>query len=637
MNSTPSTLPAPPPPPAFRLGALFKLRPAGRRWPFAARASIGMGLPVLVGWAAGDITAGMTATIGAFTALYGSDRPYLNRAVYLAVIAVSLAVAVTLGVGAAEISLLVVPTVVVIAVVATFLCNALRIGPPGAYMFALACAAGTAMPIGHLTLLQIGLLILAGGSFAWLAHMAGALVSPRGPERAAVVAAAEAVARFAEAVGTPNEDNARHATALALHDSWTALVTHQPARPRPAGALSHLRAINRELNLIFVGAMNAAVDAGPSLGAIASEARSLAAEAMDTRAGTERTDPNHIPLGHHGFLESLRESLRPWSPPLLVAARVGAATAVAGTIGAALGLERAYWTMAAAVLMLHQGFGWTRSLQRGVERMGGTMVGLILAGAILAIHPQGLWLVVTLMLIQFTIEMTVIRNYALAVVFITAAALTIAAGGHPVPDIGHLLWVRGVDTVIGCMTGLAVLALTTPRSVATRIPQEIISTLAALRTTLGLAAKGEIATADALQARRDLQHRTIVLLQTYEAGLDAAPWHGNAADRSWPAVVATQRLVYRVLATCWSLENAGANVAPEMASTLFGPDGEQQIDSALTVLSDAIHGGSRPAPLPRVPEFLSTEMHNLHNSYVYSESGSVIDSSHSQPGRPRRN
>jgi hypothetical protein len=153
--------------------------------------------------------------------------------------------------------LLVVPVVVAIAMAATFLCNALRVGPPGAYMFALACAAGTAMPTGHLTLPQIGLLIFAGGAFAWLAHMTGALLWHRGPERAAVKAAAQAVARFAEAVGTPGEDGARHNAALAMHESWTALVTHQPANPRPDGTLSHLRALNRELNLIFVDAVNA--------------------------------------------------------------------------------------------------------------------------------------------------------------------------------------------------------------------------------------------------------------------------------------------------------------------------------------------------------------------------------------------
>jgi uncharacterized membrane protein YccC len=182
-----------------------------------------------------------------------------------------------------------------------------------------------------------------------------------------------------------------------MHESWTALVTHQPARPHPDGVLSRQRAINRELNLIFVDIINA--NTGLSLADLADKARALATQATNIRNEVERTDPGHVPLGHHGFLEALRESLRPWSPPLLVAIRVGVATAVAGAIGAALGLERACWTMAAAVLMLHQGLDWVRSLQRGVERMSGTMVGLILAGAVLWVHPQGLWLVLALMII----------------------------------------------------------------------------------------------------------------------------------------------------------------------------------------------------------------------------------------------
>lgn len=596
---------------------MFRLRPAGRRWPFAVRAALCTGAPVLAGWILDDVTAGLMATIGAFTALYGSERPYLNRAIYLAVIAVSFALAVALGIWAAEIPLLVVPVVVLIAMVATFLCNALRVGPPGAYMFALACAAGTAMPIADPEPVRIGLLVLAGGFFAWLAHMAGALVWPRGPERAAVAAAGKAVAQFVEAIGTAGEDAARHAAALAMHESWTALVTHQPARPRPNGSLSRLRALNRELNLLFASIMNAPAADRSSLAAVAERARRLAAEALDTEAQAERTDPAHVPLGHQGWRGSLRESLRPWSPALLVAARVGVATAIAGAIGAMLGLERAYWTMAAAVLILHQGLDWVRSLQRGIERMSGTAVGLILAGIILAVHPQGPWLVLTLMLLQFVIEMTVIRNYALAVVFITAIALTIAAGGHQVPHIGHMLWVRGVDTFIGCVTGLAVLMTTAPRTVAVRIPQELINLLAALEIVLGYAATGAVTTSDPRRARRDLQHRTIVLLQAYDASMGAAPWHRDAAERAWPAVVAAQRLAYRVLFTCWSLENAGTKAAPELARKLFGTDGARESKHALTALSDAIQSGTRPAPLGALPDFLSAEMRNLYASLVY--------------------
>lgn len=610
-----STLPSTPPPPSLRLSTLLKLRPAGRRWPFAVRASLCMGVPVLAGWAAGDVTAGLMATIGAFTALYGGDRPYMNRAIHLAVIAVSFALAVMLGVRAAG-TPLAVPVVLLIAMVATFLCNALRVGPPGAYMFALACAAGTGMPIGHFSIAQVGLLVLAGGAFAWLAHMSTALVWPRGPERTAVAAAAQAVARFVQAVGTPGEDGARHAAALAMHHAWATLVTRQPAQPRPDGSLSRLRSLNRELHLLFAGVMNASLSDSALLAAAAEKARAIAAQAMDTASQAERTQPAHIPLGHHRVSELLRDGLRPWSPALVAAARVGFATAIAGTIGAALGLERAYWTMAAAVLILHQGLDWTRSLQRGVERMSGTLVGLVLAGAILAAHPGGLWLAATLMLLQFVIEMSVIRNYALAVVFITAAALTIASGGHSTLHIGHVLWVRGEDTVIGCATGLAILALTTPRAVAMRIPQELVNTLAALKKVLGHVAAGDVTAAAARQARRDLQHRTIVLLDAYDSGAGAKPWQRDAAVRSWPAVMAAQRLAYRVLSTCWSMEESGAQAAG-MARGLFGAEGASETDRALEVLSDAVRQGVRSAPLPPVPEFLGMEMRNLHDSLVY--------------------
>src|SRR5690606_24278139 len=109
----------------------------------------------------------------------------------------------------------------------------------------------------------------------------------------------------------------------------------------------------------------------------------------------------------------------------------------------------------------------------------------------------------------------------LAVVFITAAALTIATGGQPVGDVGQLLLARGVDTVIGCLVGLAVLVLTTPRRAVLRIPRALAGLLAALQVALDAAARGDTGSDAARRARRDLQHRTIVLLQAYDAAIDA--------------------------------------------------------------------------------------------------------------------
>ena len=166
-------------------------------------------------------------------------------------------------------------TVSVIAMAAVLICNALAVGPPGAYMFVLACAAGTGVASEHLSPWRVGLLVFAGGAFAWLMHMSGSLTDLRRPEKASVAAAAQAVAAFVDAVGSPSEGAARHRAATALHQSWNVLVTFQPVNPRPNSTLRRLRALNRELHVLFAEAMCAAANHEPSPADGAQRARRL--------------------------------------------------------------------------------------------------------------------------------------------------------------------------------------------------------------------------------------------------------------------------------------------------------------------------------------------------------------------------
>ena len=114
------------------LRSMLTMRPLPRRrFVFAARSGLCMGVPVLVGWLAGDLMAGMMAATGGFTALYGRGRPYRSRAVELALVALALALVVAIGSAVSTVAWAVVPTVAVIAMLSTWLGNALRIGPPG--------------------------------------------------------------------------------------------------------------------------------------------------------------------------------------------------------------------------------------------------------------------------------------------------------------------------------------------------------------------------------------------------------------------------------------------------------------------------------------------------------------------------
>jgi uncharacterized membrane protein YccC len=595
---------------------LFTVQDVQRRWPFALRAGICMAVPVMIGLAAGDVPAGLIATIGSFTSLYGSRRPYHNRAVHLAVVAVCFALVVALGNWAAQVPWAGVLTVSAIAMVAVLVCNALAVEPPGAYMFVLACAAGIGAEVAHLPAWRIGLLVLAGGALSWLVHMSGAFIRFRGPEKSAVAAAADAVARFVDATGTSREAPARHLAAQDLHQSWSVLVNFQPAHARPTATLNRLRATNHELHILFAEVMNAAVNNEPVPADAAKSARRLGALAKNPGDVDDVGDLAEMPLGRPGPIELLRQAIIPGSYTLHVAARAGIAVFVAGTVASALSVDHAYWAMSAAVLMLYQGLDWTRTLQRSIERLLGTWIGLVLAGLILVLHPQGPWLVLVIALLQFTIEMLVVRNYALAVVFMTPAALTIASGGERVSDIAGLLLARGVDTLIGCVAALAVYLLTARLHGAGRLRDAIALTLDAVAATSRHLARGEPATKAARIARRDLQIRAIAMLPIYDTAIGGSLRERTSAERMWPAVVATEQLAYRTLAACWAMERVGGGeAAHRLGQSLFGPGGVDRFTAAVEELAGAVRTGSAPPSLEPSP-FGGAEMTTLRDSLV---------------------
>lgn len=599
------------------MAALFAVRDVKRRWPFALRAAVAVAAPVLAGWSLGDTPAGLMAAIGGFTSLYGSGRPYLHRARLLGTIAIAFAAAVTLGIWAASVPVLGVVSIAVIAMLAALLCNALQVGPPGGYMFALACAAGTVLHQEHVHPLHAGLLVLGGGALSWALHLVGALASPRRPEREAVEDSGLAVAAYLDAIGGPEQDRARHLASTALHEAWAALVTEQPRRPRPNGTLSTLRALNRDLHILFAQGLEAAGRRERPEADASAVARLMAARTHEPRLGGSWLPEAQVPLGHPSARQLLAQAVSPGSPHLQTALRVGAAALIAGSIAGWLGIERAYWAIAAAVLVLHQGSDWLRTVQKGLERVVGTGLGLLVALAVLSPHPEGLCLVLAVAVLQFAIEMSVVRNYALAVAFITPTALAISTGGRPVADLGGMLLARGVDTVIGCAVAFAVYAATSRWSSAARLPETIAEVLESVRGLLPHVASGAVASPEAKAARRDAVRQAIAVAQSYDTAVGASRRQRQNAEALWPAVVASERVTYRTLSACWAFEELGdRDAARAAADGMFGADGLGRLDRALSALADAARAGGPGRQVGGLPAFLHDEVGAFASSLV---------------------
>lgn len=134
------------------------------------------------------------------------------------------------------------------------------------------------------------------------------------------------------------------------------------------------------------------------------------------------------------------------------------AAALAGTaatiVGQALGFGHNYWAMVAAVVPL-VGHSTRHRLNRGLQRVLGTVVGLALLAAIVLLHPSPWMVVVLIAVCQFGAEMLIARQYFWAQVTITPLALMstlLAAPANP----GSLLHDRFIDTVIGALIGVLV-------------------------------------------------------------------------------------------------------------------------------------------------------------------------------------
>ncbi|MCP1429004.1 hypothetical protein J3D45_001502 [Microbacterium foliorum] len=133
--------------------------------------------------------------------------------------------------------------------------------------------------------------------------------------------------------------------------------------------------------------------------------------------------------------------------------------AIVAVLGVLLGLlidpTRTYWIVGSAVAVVGVAAARRAALQRGLHRMLGTVVGAGVYALLALLHPSGLWLALLLGALQFTIELVVVRNYALALVFITPLVLLLT--GAATGEIGSMQVAgeRIIDTLVGAALGAA--------------------------------------------------------------------------------------------------------------------------------------------------------------------------------------
>ncbi|MFC4376121.1 FUSC family protein [Nocardia halotolerans] len=172
-----------------------------------------------------------------------------------------------------------------------------------------------------------------------------------------------------------------------------------------------------------------------------------------------------------GYLESSRQVRRSgadavpvWIRPhrsgrvsLTQSGRYALAISISGGIGILLGVGHANWAMAGAAVPLAAATSRDR-ITRGLHRVIGTFIGLLVAAPLLIPGPSPTMLALAIIALLYPTELFMARHYAVALGFFTPLIMAMTELADPTDPL-TMLTERGLDTVLGVAVGIAVALL----------------------------------------------------------------------------------------------------------------------------------------------------------------------------------
>lgn len=123
-------------------------------------------------------------------------------------------------------------------------------------------------------------------------------------------------------------------------------------------------------------------------------------------------------------------------------------------IAFAMNIEKPYWVPISCLAVI-QGSSSKHTWLRGTQRILGTLIGVIITWLIVSLNPSTLMMVLGIILLQVIVEFLVVRNYGVAVIFITVLTVFLAESGNDLTkNTNQVFMARLVDIIIGSVVGI---------------------------------------------------------------------------------------------------------------------------------------------------------------------------------------
>ena len=123
-------------------------------------------------------------------------------------------------------------------------------------------------------------------------------------------------------------------------------------------------------------------------------------------------------------------------------------------VGKIFDFHNSYW-VAISCLAVMQGFSIYHIWQRGIYRLIGTLLGVGFCWLLLQFLNSPLQVIFCIIILQYIVEVLIVRHYALAVIFITPLTILLGEiGKDSLEHVNHLMYIRFIDISVGCLIGV---------------------------------------------------------------------------------------------------------------------------------------------------------------------------------------
>lgn len=571
-------------------------------WERAIGAGISMALPIFMGIWLDQLQYGLIAGLGGFTYLYAFSLPYAHLSKRLLFVGVSIILSAFLGSLLSPYPLMVAIVMGLISGIMLFIFNALKFVGPSSIFFVLIFALTADMPETDFAgALFRASLVTLGTILSWLIAMSGFLINPHRPEIKIIQRAYQQLTKLTESVGTEQFSDQKYRTMSLFKETIDTLIAGELPW-KPSATYKRLLHLAIEGNEYFLYLMNHYGDAKTPLPKECTEYLTSVETALKIRLKDKNRiiEPREVPALKDKALEAqlqdiekvLTEPISALKPVKLeskttikdilgnafdrnslvfiTALRFGVITTIAAMIAYSFDFTRSYWIPLSCVAVM-AGESMIATFHRALQRSAGTFIGIIIASCILYFKPSGYPIALFILFFTATIELCIVKNYGLAVIFITPNALILAetiTGGEF--SFFHFSSARMIDVVIGSTIGIIGVLLMGKRSASVRIPRILMRTLRnQSQMTLLLFSKPQKSTEKQIQERLIKMRTNLAnLTALYTAAIGEIPQNRNLIEYYWPIIYSMEKLAF-LLESAAETGNRPILIEQDLANILY--------------------------------------------------------------------